>query len=653
MPHELRSSKAGKADAAAQEKAWKPLDALLAHCGFDLADELAPFRPRSDWPRMSAAEHAAARSGLMAAWARHATDEYAARLRAWMIGGLVDRFYAKAKTATPTSRQALTKAYWRPMAGLFGGDWLAFLEYLGEQPNPSEEIVGSLPEPKLYATGADRARQAAADAGIDEAEIERMLASFFGSHDASSPVDRRIAVLKRAWAALDGLHASLTPARGTLWGVLDERNEIHDERFDECRTALHREVLPADLNDDIAALWGTQATSKDPGRLVTRWLPHNGVYDAFGVALQFWHEIALTAFAHTETHGFWEWGLSEAQERQQSRLDELAAARCPVDASFLRELATAARDLPPIAHEQHRSRAERDGFAIELTFSGRDRLPRPGFEQLRDVITRHRRAWAEQHLDRWLEHRWQTDLRATAEAYNRRLIANGKAPTLRQAITLGQPALDRWFGGDIGQLLTAIGQKGPAGAPVYERRLPGDPYSFGRAVEIALGGRQPEDDLSDWDSADRERLDAHRKVRDHNSARYYAAFTAYEYVKAWEALGRRPEMKQVKGGKSGADFLDRAEPEAAWARLEAAVLNVVDDPSLQRAGAETATRHDHATQRRTQQERPAPGISPRERELPSRPDADPRSAADPQQAEPTADAPVPKRRGLLRRMLDR
>jgi hypothetical protein len=40
----------------------------------------------------------------------------------------------------------------------------------------------------------------------------------------------------------------------------------------------------------------------------------------------------------------------------------------------------------------------------------RERLKRPGFERLRNVITRHRRAWADQHLERWLEHGWQTDL---------------------------------------------------------------------------------------------------------------------------------------------------------------------------------------------------------------------------------------------------
>lgn len=487
VPHDLRAGKAGKADVKAQEKAWKPLDAMLDDCGIDLADELAAFRPGSGWSKLTVAQHVDARRQLMAGWARHATPEFAGRLRAWMIGGLVDRFYAKATTGTPTSRQTLTKAHWRPLAGLFAGDWIALLEYLGEEPNPGEEISSSLPEPKLYATGADRARQAAEQTGVDPAEVERMLASFFGSHDASSPVDQRIAALKRTWNALDDLHARHTPGDGSLWGVLDERDEAHSDPWDGYTQALHRTALSADINADIERLWATQATSKDPARLVTRWLPHHGAWDALGPALHFWHEIALTVFAHTETYGFPTWGLSEAAEHHQPQLDLMAVAGCPVDPAFLPELARAAQKLGPIEHEQHRSRIEHDDIAIELNFGGGKRLPRPGFERLRDVVTRHRRVWAAAHLDTWLEHRWQSDLRASAEAYNRRLLANNKPPAVRQTTSLSQPALDRWFAGDVRQLLTAIGQKGPAGAPEHERRLPADPYGFGRAVEIALG----------------------------------------------------------------------------------------------------------------------------------------------------------------------
>lgn len=581
VPHDLRARKAGKLDLDAQRKAWEPLDAMLEACEVDLAGELAPFRPRSGWSCLSAAQRADARVRLVEGWARHATTDFAARLRAWMLGGLIERFYAKAKTGAPTSRQVMTRAYWRPLVAFFGGDWLALLAYLDEQPHPGEEIVSALPKPKLFAGGAARVRQSAADVGVDESEVKKMLASFFGSADAMSPVERRVAVLRRLWDVVDELHASHTPTAGTLWGVLDERNEVHDTRFDDqCRRGLHRQTLPPELNAQIAQLWGTAATTKNPDRLVTRWLPHHGAWDAFGAALQFWHEVALTTFAHTETTGYWEWGLSEVAERHQQQLEELAAAGCDVDRAFFRELTAAAHALGPVEYDRHVSRSEVGGIGIEINFSGTDRVKRPGFERLRDTVTRHRRAWADRHLDRWLEQRWQTDLRAAAEAFNRALLAKGKPPTIRQSINASQPALDRWFGGDVRQLLNAIGQKAPAGALVYERRLPADPYTFGKAVERALGGGQPEPEMTDWSSDDRDTLAAFRATRQHNSARYYAAFSAYEYIRAWEALGERPQMKQVKSGKRGAEFMNRDDPDKAWRQIEDAIHAVLHDPQL-------------------------------------------------------------------------
>lgn len=584
VPHDLRADKAGKpgkGDVAAQEKAWKPLDAMLEACEIDLAAELAPFRPGSGWSRLTSAQRAEARVRLVAGWAQHATPEVAARLRTWMLGGLVDRFYAKAKTGTPTSRDALTKAHWRPMVAFFGGDWLALLAYLEEQPHPNEQIAGSLPEPKLFVTGADRARQAAAAAGVDAGEVDRMLASFFGNQAATSLVEHRTAALRRVWAAVDKLHASQTPATGSLWGLLDERDEVHDTRFDDqYRKGLWRQALPADLNAEIVSLWGTVAMSKSVDRLVSRWLPHHGVWDTIGAALQFWHEMALTAFAHTETTGYWEWGLGEISDSQKPRLEALESAGCPVDRTFFSELAAAARALGPIEYRKDISTVGEGPITIEMTYTSSERKKRPGFERLRDVITRHRRAWAEEHLERWIEHRWQTDLRAAARAYNRHLLAKGKAPTPKQSITASQPALDRWFAGDVRALLTAIGQNAPAGAPVYERRLPADPYRFGKAVERALGGGLPEPDMVQWDSANRAKLAEFKRIREHNSARYYAAFAAYDYLRAWETLGEPPtEMKQVKGAKSHASMLDRGDSDAAWSKIAAAIQQVLADPA--------------------------------------------------------------------------
>ena len=155
--------------------------------------------------------------------------------------------------------------------------------------------------------------------------------------------------------------------------------------------------------------------------------------------------------------------------------------------------------------------------------------------------------------------------------------------------------------------------------------------------------------MGDWSTKDRARLAEHRRVRDHNAARYYAAFTAYEYIKSWEALGRTPEMKQVKGGKSAADFLDRSDPPGAWQRLADATLKVVDDPELQRAGAESASPRVAGLRNR------------REAAMQQWHDRDPGQAGAPpasavpdggSRAETSDEAAPAKRRGFLRRLLD-
>jgi hypothetical protein len=72
---------------------------------------------------------------------------------------------------TPTPKAAPSAP---PLAGLFAGDWLAFLEYLGEQPNPGEEIASTLPAPKLYATGADLLEDD--DAGVRKVALHSIAA---------------------------------------------------------------------------------------------------------------------------------------------------------------------------------------------------------------------------------------------------------------------------------------------------------------------------------------------------------------------------------------------------------------------------------------------------------------------------------------------
>lgn len=594
IPHEMRSAKAGKADVDVQGKHWAKLDALLDATGLDLAEELAVFRPRSGWSQLRAEERADARLRLVEAWARSATPETAAVLRMWLLGGLVDRFYLKAKKTTPTSRQVLTQAFWRPMVAYFGGDWLAFLRYLEEEPAASEEIITSLPEPKVYVGANDRAREAATAAGVDSTEVERMLASFFGSGDTTSPVERRVDALKRTWQEVDALHAAQIPGGRNMWGLLDERDDPFDDRFEGYVLGLHRELLSSELNRDIKELWRTSVIGRVPDRLVTRVLPHAGVWDAFGPALQFWHRISLAAFGNTEGLTYFDYGLVDIAGHYREELDAMDALGRPVDRQFFKDLTGAAHRLGDPEGDHNSGETTRhnigDGLAIEMTISvsgGRPRGRRPGFEQLRDVVTRHRRAWAAEHLDGYLRARWEADLRAAAEAYNRALNAKGKPPTIRQTITASKPTIDLWFAGDLGALLGAIGQKGPSAKPTYERILPEDVYAFALHVYRNLGP-VGEPEVADWQ--DRVAVAAHRTARDHNVYLRYAAGHCYAYVERWESLGRPPEMKEVAGGSGAAKWLNADDLDAGWQRLTNAITVAIEEARCSRSAPSTSAR---------------------------------------------------------------
>lgn len=113
---------------------------------------------------------------------------------------------------------------------------------------------------------------------------------------------------------------------------------------------------------------------------------------------------------------------------------------------------------------------------------------RPGFERLRDVLTKHRREWAENNLQRYLDARWTSDLQAAATEFHRHQADKGKPPTVKQFV--GRPvvarALNTWLGGDIDTLYALAGIAG--GQPQQKRLLlPLDRTAFALAVIRRLG----------------------------------------------------------------------------------------------------------------------------------------------------------------------
>jgi len=80
----------------------------------------------------------------------------------------------------------------------------------------------------------------------------------------------------------------------------------------------------------------------------------------------------------------------------------LAALGCPVDDNFFADLRRVEQRLGPIEERTETISEESEaGISITLTAARGER--RDGYEMLRDVITRHRRAWAEKYLTAYLE----------------------------------------------------------------------------------------------------------------------------------------------------------------------------------------------------------------------------------------------------------
>src|SRR5205814_1400340 len=130
-----------------------------------------------------------ARKRFLAGLARQADPELGRRYRIYRSRSLIERYYSKAKKKPPTKKQVLVKAEERTLVGFFGGDWLALLDYLSEEPAEGEQIVTSLPTTRLFAGGSEQAR---------------------------------LNVLKRFWTTFDELHAQQAPGMPSLWGLVEE-----------------------------------------------------------------------------------------------------------------------------------------------------------------------------------------------------------------------------------------------------------------------------------------------------------------------------------------------------------------------------------------------------------------------------------------------
>jgi hypothetical protein len=558
LPLLLRSGRmAGQKTTEKQLPYWtKTIEPIYEALGAGM-DAVRRFAPGTGWGELDAAEVIARRDALLAGWVQADIDT-ARRLRAHRIGQLVERYYSKAKNGRAARKGVInSEDFEQTLTAYFGGDWLAFLSYLGEEPDASEEIATSLPETRLTGTSSARAAEVAAEHGLPPEEVERMLAAYWRQSGGGTPVEQRIHVLERLWREFDAVHARQAPGMPSLFGLLG--SGYYSSSGPLGPSVGDARVFSAELLTDVQRLWGTKVSPRNPERLVTEPYWEAAAARAFGPAFDFWHHTAMNAWemceggrTHNDLEGF----------EDQLRADLLAAES----------------KLGPVERERDTVNEDNEGFlTVEMRVSRATR--REGFEILRDIITRHRRAWADQHLTTYLEGRWKSELRAATEAYNRHVADKDKPPTVRQFAAQATDAADHWFGGDLTGVYGALGLRSPLPPPTYKRLLPVDSRAFTRRVKQELSAaaqaRRPHVDTdADVDQSNRLTALTRHSIR---------------WVELAEALGEPPALNQFgsRDFSMGSVALDD-DTDTAWRLYCEAIDRALRDNSS------APTRHEGA-----------------------------------------------------------
>ncbi|MFE2361077.1 TerD family protein [Streptomyces virginiae] len=520
-----------------QQQLWDEIESRFARLGL-APDVLARFRFGAGWHRLDRAAQQRARLELLDSLAAGDLSQLVARHRMTQVQSLMEGFTKKAKSAkigTALARRVLTRALQPVVSGYFSGDWLAVLDYLQMSPHPDEEVITTLPEPRLYVGMSSQAATMAAESGVPEEEIHAVLTAFLGGTSSLSPVEERGDALREWWVAFDQAHAVQAPGMRSLWGLVDEEPMTQSGNDQGSTPQLYRDILPTAVNERVDRLWDTMTLQRHSRSIVSNPRPHQLMANTFGPAVEFWHGVALTAWFVCEGPSS-RTSLSGVADYYRRSLAALQTAGCPVDPSLFEELRTAERHLGP---EEMITRD--DGFSVgtpfgdvtvssSIGYSAR----REGFERVRDIVTRHRRAWAEEHLATYLQQRWRTELEDVARAHHRFVAAKGRPPTLIQFAQFATTAANRWTGGDLGSVYTAIGEPAAAEQERPTRLLTCDGYDFARRVYEALGGKPLSHDT--WMN------DPDESRRQWQLSRL--ATESLRYLQLHEALGEPPTAKQ-------------------------------------------------------------------------------------------------------------
>ncbi|MDQ2742896.1 MAG: hypothetical protein M3Z66_11460, partial [Chloroflexota bacterium] len=571
-PLELRGPLLGIKTVEEQLVVWADVDVLLGELQVPCSPAIDRLRPGTGWSRLNAAEQLDAKRGYIEALAPHAGEAMARSYRATCIRHFVGVYSRKANNQGQATRKQVvaTASMKRIMAGFFLGDWLDTLDYLGATPHPKEEIVTALPRVTLRSGGRDRAEKIAQERDIPIERLEKIAGALWKRSGGRSPIEVRVTVLQRYWAAFEEIHERQTTGMPSLWGLVRDHGspESQDGGPDWYHPDQYRELLSSDLVADIEQLWNGKLLPRWPATIVTEPFPHALMAETFGPALRFWQGCALTAwfFCEGPISRTDMYGLRGYYHRALAALEQYET---PIAEALFDELIAAQERLGPA--ESVIMAATHDQFAIgpSLTAQRQMGTRREGFEILRDIVTRHRRAWADNHLDRYLQSRWESEVTEAHHAYHRLFATNGKPPSVKSFASRTADAVNRWCGGDIASLYTAMGEQCPM-HPTRRSLMPENVTGLYRAIlkHLSIALSIPEGQWIGEAEIARQRAAA------------LLARNIVLYFQFQEALGRPPELKDF-GRKLDwpAKALDM-DREAIWQAYVAAIRDALSDQTI-------------------------------------------------------------------------
>jgi hypothetical protein len=560
-PLYLRGSGLGELSREEQASEWARAESDLVSLGIDPVDALGLLRYGAAWGRLNVGDQLAAKQRYIAYVRERITPTTVARLRALLTRPLIERYYEKAKSDRPVLRRiAVTKALEPVLSGVFGGDWLAFLTYVEERPHPKEQVATELPKPILHveAFSAPSSQQTQPSQAVDQT----------GPVTPPPTIAEKLEFLRRYWDGFDQLHSQHKHGMDQLSGLIPQRFLVLDATSTDASRDTN--AFPTEFVDPIISLWRTMVVPRWPEVIVSEPYPAARMAEAFGPGLDLWDRVSAACWKASEWSE--ETALAELPQTVADHVRQLTDLGCPVDAALFDELREVERHLgAPKPRSSGSEGRQSIGYRVTITVSLIAGSWRPGFERLRDVVTKRRREWAKNNLQRYLEARWTSDLQAAVNEFHRHQADKGKPPTVKQFISrpVVSRALNTWLGGEIDALYALAGI---AGGQSQQKRLllPLDRKAFALAVIRHFG--RPE-----------VRYDQYGAPTDPNE--YYKAKQvdvlgqlSLGFVQLIELHGREPTSSEFGDAQilRASSVLGLA-PEQLWSRYASAVRQALAD----------------------------------------------------------------------------